>query len=95
VIPNLPPAEAPYPPYDILLVNSYISNGLYRSRLDNYFEDSASSSSSKSVMKDDPISVPVTLHDIALNARSALKDLRNRREGSKVCALIFFARSNP
>jgi hypothetical protein len=94
VIPNLPPAEVPYPPYDILLVNSYISNGLYRSRLDNYFEDSASSSS-KSIMKDDHISVPVTLHDIALNARSALKNLRNRREGSKVRALIFFVRSNP
>jgi hypothetical protein len=76
VIPNLPATELPLDPYDILIVNNYISNGLYPSGIDEFFELRAEPPPEE-VEKMPP--APQTFQEIALGARQALKDLRDRK----------------
>lgn len=77
LIPNLPPADPPLKPYDVLIVNDYIANGLYPSGIDQFFETSASQSAPKST-NTPSTTAPSTMQGISLNAQQALKDLRNR-----------------
>jgi hypothetical protein len=77
VIPNLPPADSPLKPYDILIVNNYIANGLYPSGIDEFFEPRTEPPAMEEVKR--PLPAPQSFQEIALGARQALKDLRDRK----------------
>jgi hypothetical protein len=77
VIPNLPPADPPLKPYDILVVNNYIADGLYPSGIDEFFKPRTELLPAEDVTTTVP--APQTFQDIALGARQALRDLRDRK----------------
>lgn len=84
MIPNLPPADPPLKPYDVLIVNDYIANGLYPSGIDQFFEVTP---------VPQPSNYPHTittesLHQIAFNARQALKILREKKPLDYVSSLL-------
>jgi hypothetical protein len=67
----------PLKPYDILIVNNYIANGLHPSGIDEFFEPLTEPPSIEEVKQPPP--PPQSFQEIALGARQALKDLRDRK----------------
>ena len=72
VIPNLPPQEFPQKAYDMIVVNEYISNGLFPSAIDPFF----SSPVELPKQEDENNPTPGTLTVVASDARRYLKLLR-------------------
>jgi hypothetical protein len=88
VIPNLPPPDLPLKPYDILIVNNYIANGLYPSGIDEFFEPLTEPPPLEEVKQPPP--GPQSFQEIALCARQALKDLRDRKPVETVSECLVY-----
>lgn len=76
LIPNLPPQEYPQKAYDVIVVNDYISNGLFPSSIDPFFSPPLELATRETETKP----APGTLIMVATDAREYLKRLKERRK---------------